>query len=145
MIFLSPVVRRIVYVALFEAIAIILSTLLLMFLSDGDAKESLPVAVAVSVIAVIWNYLFNTAFEFWERFNRRTARNFYTRVAHAALCEVGLFLFTVPLYMWWYEVGPWRAFTMEAAILAFFLLYTFIFTWLFDLVFSLPGNQRVSA
>lgn len=66
MIYLRPVTRRIVYVALFEAFAILLSTLLLMLLSGGDAQESLPVAVAVSVIAVVWNYIFNSLFEWWE-------------------------------------------------------------------------------
>lgn len=145
MIFLSPFMRRIVYVSLFEIVAIILSTVLLMTLSGSNAKESVPVAVAVSVIAVVWNYCFNTMFELWERKKQQTVRSLRTRLAHASLFETGLFLFTIPLYMWWYEVGPWRAITMEAAILLFFLVYTFIFTWVFDLFFALPKMRPAAA
>ena len=54
---LSPLKRRIVYVTVFELIAIIASTFVLMKLSGGDAAESLPVAVMVSLAAVIWNFL----------------------------------------------------------------------------------------
>ena len=67
MITLSPLKRRIVYVTIFELIAIISSTFVLMKLSGSDAAESLPVAVMVSLAAVIWNFLYNTAFEAWER------------------------------------------------------------------------------
>ncbi len=49
MITLSPLKRRLVYVIIFEIIAIISSTLVLMKLSGGDAAESLPVAVMVSL------------------------------------------------------------------------------------------------
>lgn len=142
MIFLNPTVRRIVYVSLFEIIAIISSTLLLMILSGGSAKESLPLAISVSVIAVVWNYIFNTLFELWERSRQKVSRSFRIRITHAVLFEAGLLLITVPLYMWWYSIGPWRAITMEAIILIFFLVYTFVFTWVFDLIFALPGNRK---
>ena len=58
MITLSPFKRRIVYVTVFEIIAIISSTYVLMMLSGSDAAESLPVAVMVSLAAVIWNFIF---------------------------------------------------------------------------------------
>ena len=67
MITLSPLKRRLVYVTVFEIIAIISSTYVLMWLSDSGASESLPVAVMVSMAAVVWNFIFNTAFEAWER------------------------------------------------------------------------------
>ena len=145
MIYLRPVTRRIVYVAFFEAFAILLSTLLLMLLSGGDAQESLPVAVAVSVIAVVWNYIFNSVFEWWESTRNYPERTVAIRIAHASLFELGLMLLTIPLYMWWYQVGPLRALVMEATILIFFLFYTFIFTWGFDLVFALPERQEEQA
>ncbi|RRH72191.1 PACE efflux transporter [Falsigemmobacter faecalis] len=133
--------RRLVYVALFESLAIVLSTLLLNLLSKDDSHSSLPVAVAVSVIAVVWNFVFNTGFEAAERRFGITHRSLLVRVVHAAGFEGGLVLFTVPLFMLWYQVGVIDALVMEAAILVFFLVFTFVFTLAFDRVFPLPHQQ----
>jgi len=38
----------------------------------------------------------------------------------------------IPLFMWWYQVGPIDAVMMEIALLVFFLVFTFVFTWIFD-------------
>lgn len=137
---LEPRLRRIVYVIVFEVLAIALSTALLTVLSGRPAHDSLPIAIAVSAIAVIWNYMFNMGFETLERRFRVAERTLKVRVAHAAGFELGLFLLTVPLYMVWYRVGFVEAFMMEIAILMFFLIYTFMFTWVFDTLFVLPQH-----
>lgn len=144
MITLSPIKRRIVYVSVFEVIAIILSTFFLMALSGSSAKNSLPVAVMVSVAAVVWNYIYNTFFESWERKRQSAGRTLWIRCIHAVGFEGGLILICLPIYMLWYNVGIWRAFTMEIALLLFFLVYTFIFTLIFDKIFTLPQYQDAS-
>lgn len=141
MITLSPIKRRLLYVSLFELVAVFLSTLVLMALSDSDAQESLPVAIMVSSIAVIWNYIYNTGFEAWECRRQIKMRTFSVRCSHTLGFETGLFLFCLPLYMLWYEVGVWKAIAMESTILLFFLVYTFVFTLLFDKVFTLPHQD----
>ncbi|WP_203226554.1 PACE efflux transporter [Psychrobacter sp. P2G3] len=142
MITLSPLKRRIVYVIIFEIIAIISSTFVLMKLSGGDVAESLPVAVMVSLAAVIWNFIYNTAFEAWESRKQVTKRTLWIRSAHALGFEGGLVLICLPLYMIWYDVGVTKAFIMEAALLLFFLVYTFVFTLGFDKIFTLPYQQE---
>ena len=142
MITLSPIKRRLVYVTIFEIIAIISSTFVLMKLSGGDAAESLPVAVMVSFAAVIWNFLYNTIFEAWERRQQVTQRTLLVRSAHAIGFEGGLVLICLPLYMIWYDVGLIKAFMMEAALLLFFLVYTFFFTLGFDKIFTLPHHYK---
>ncbi|MDE0491806.1 PACE efflux transporter [Psychrobacter sp. A3] len=99
----------------FEIIAIISSTYILMMLSGSDAAESLPVAVMVSLAAVIWNFLYNTVFEAWERRRQVAARTLLIRSVHAVGFEGGLVLICLPLYMLWYDVGLVAAFMMEAA------------------------------
>lgn len=138
---LAPTKRRLIYVASFEALAIILSTLILMVMSDGDAQNSLPVAIIVSAIAVTWNYLFNSAFEAMERRLQIAHRSLALRTVHAVSFEAGLVLATVPLYMIWYGVGLWQAFQMEVTLLVFFLIFTFVFTWIFDQIFALPNQS----
>ena len=142
MITLSPLKRRLVYVTIFEIIAIISSTYVLMWLSDSDASESLPVAVMVSLVAVVWNFIFNTLFEAWERRNEVQERTVLIRSVHAIGFEGGLVLICLPLYMLWYDVGVYKAFTMELALLLFFLVYTFVFTLLFDKIFTLPQHYK---
>lgn len=142
MITLSPLKRRIVYVTVFEIIAIISSTYVLMWLSDSDASESLPVAVMVSLVAVVWNFIFNTLFEAWERRNKVKQRTVLIRSVHAIGFEGGLVLICLPLYMLWYDVGVYKAFTMELALLIFFLVYTFVFTLIFDKIFTLPQHYK---
>ena len=141
MITLSPIKRRILYVTLFEIFAILFSTWILMALSQGDAEDSFPVAVMVSVAAVVWNYLYNTVFESWERHKHLTVRTLRTRMLHAIGFEGGLLVICLPLYMLWYGVGIWKAFTMEITLLLFFLVYTFVFTLIFDRFFTLPHLQ----
>ncbi len=134
---LSPIKRRLVYVSVFELLGILFATLVLMALSGGDAQESLPVAIIVSSAAVIWNFIYNTLFESWESRNQIKVRTLKTRSVHAIGFEGGLFLFCLPVYMLWYGVGIWKAISMEAALLLFFLVYTFLFTLLFDKIFTL--------
>lgn len=142
---LSPFKRRILYVTVFEIFAIILSTLLLMLLNGGTAQKSLPVAIVISVIAIVWNYLYNTAFEATEIRLGLTERTPRVRIVHACGFEAGLVILTIPILMVWFDVGIWAAFKLEAALLAFFLFYTYFFTLLFDKIFTLPGRARTKA
>ena len=137
--------RRLIYVAVFELFAILFSTIVLMMLSGGEAQDSLPVAILVSTVAVMWNYIYNTLFEMWERRSQIMARTFRIRSLHAIGFEGGLFLFCLPVYMLWYKVGLWKAISMEAALLLFFLIYTFLFTLLFDKIFTLQHQNSWSS
>lgn len=141
---LHPLKRRILYVTIFEIIAIIASTILLMFLSGGDAENSLPIAVVISLIAVTWNYTYNLMFEKWEAKRMATDRSFGVRIGHAFGFEFGLFVIIIPIYMAWYAVGFWKAFQMEAVLLFFFLAYVFVFTYIFDMIFALPNRAAVT-
>ncbi|MDX1353366.1 MAG: PACE efflux transporter [Thiomicrorhabdus sp.] len=145
MITLNPIKRRFIYVILFEFTAILFSTLVLMLLSESSVQESLPVAIIVSTVAVVWNYLFNTAFEFWEVRQQIKRRTLAVRSIHAMGFEAGLVLICLPLYMLWYDVGVLTALTMEAALLLFFLVYTFVFTLVFDQVFTLQYQIQVTS
>ncbi|WP_439271245.1 PACE efflux transporter [Pseudochrobactrum sp. HB0163] len=137
---LSPTKRRILYVSVFEIIAIIASTFLLMLLSGGSAENSLPIAVLISLIAVTWNYTYNFLFEKWEARRKAAERSLIVRMCHAFGFEFGLCVMIIPLYMVWYAVGFWKAFEMEAVLLLFFLIYTFVFTYIFDMIFALPNS-----
>ncbi len=133
--------RKLVYVGLFETIAIVFTSLILIALGH-DPFYSGSVSVVVSVIAVVWNLTWNTGFEFWEARQSVRGRGLRRRTVHALGFEGGLALMTVPLFAWWLNISLWQALVLDAGFLLFFLLYTFIFNWVFDHVFGLPLSAQ---
>ena len=137
--------RRVLYVTLYELIAIAVATAGLAQLSGQGAGHSSVVAVAASAIAVLWNVVFNWAFERWESRQTVRGRSVARRVAHAIGFEGGLVFMLVPLFAWWFKVSLWEAFVMDLALIVFFLCYTLVFNWAFDRVFGLPASAQGAA
>jgi len=139
---LQGVRRRVIYVGLYEAIAIAVSSLI--FMATGqDMGASGVMAVAASAIAIVWNLSFNWLFEQWEARQRVKGRSVVRRVVHALGFEGGLALVLIPLIAWWFDVSLWQATLMEAGLLLFFLIYTYVFNWSFDRIFGLPAAAQV--
>ncbi len=132
--------RRVLYVTLYELIAIAVATAGLAQLTGQGAGHAGVVAAAASAIAVLWNLLFNWAFERWESRQAVRGRSVARRVAHAIGFEGGLVFTLVPLFAWWFGISLWQAFVMDLALIVFFLCYTFVFNWGFDRVFGLPAS-----
>ena len=131
--------RRVLYVALYELIALGVVTLALGLLTEHGWGSSGGLAVGSSLIAVLWNLVFNHFFERWERRQPTRGRSPARRVAHAIGFEGGLLLWLVPFIAWWLGVSLWHALLMDLGLLLFFLVYTLVFTWVFDRVFGLPA------
>lgn len=133
--------RRVVFVTLYEIIAIIVSSLLFMAIGQG-AGASGVMAVVASALAIAWNVTFNALFERWEARQRVKGRSVLRRVVHAMGFEGGLALVLIPLMAWWFGVSLWQATVMEAGLLLFFLVYTYGFNWAFDRIFGLPASAQ---
>lgn len=131
--------RKVVYITSYEGFAILFASFGLAGLSGEGALKSTALAVMSSVIAVLWNLGFNTAFEAWEARQRERHRSIRRRVAHAIGFEAGLAAILVPVFAWWLDIGLWQALVFDAALLVFFLVYTFVFNWSFDRLFGLPA------
>ena len=134
--------RRVVFVTLYELIAIVVATLGFMGFTGADAGHSGAISAISSAIAVAWNLAFNALFERWESRQARRGRGLARRVAHAIGFEGGLALILVPLLAWWFDVSLWQALVMDLGLMLFFLGYTFVFNWGFDRVFGLPAAAR---
>ena len=134
--------RRVIYVALYELIAIAAATAGLALVAGQSAGHSGVVAVAASAIAIVWNIVFNWAFERWEARQSVKGRSVRRRIAHAIGFEGGLVVILVPLFAWWFQVTLWQALVMDLGLVVFFLCYTFVFNWVFDAVFGLPLSAQ---
>jgi len=134
--------RRIFYVISYEFFAIIFSSFILAFFTNSTAAYSTPVAIIISFAATSWNFIYNTAFEYWESRQKIKGRSLLRRSIQAVGYEAGLICFIIPVYMWWYKVGIFEALSMEIFILLFFFAYSFSFGLMFDRLFGLPNSAK---
>lgn len=131
---MSPACRRVIYVISYELLAIALTTLGLAALGFGGTSSG-TVAVTASTVAVVWNYVWTSLFEGWERRQDSPTRTVARRIAHAIGFEGGLVALLLPIVAATLKVSLVHALRLEVGLLAFFLGYTFAFAWLFDVVF----------
>ncbi len=134
--------RKILYVGLYELIAIVFASLGLAAGADSSLERASVIAVASSVIAVLWNLVYNTLFERWESRQIVRGRSFARRAAHAVGFELGFLFMLVPLFAWWFGISLWHALVLDIGLALFFLTYTFAFNWAFDHVFGLPASAQ---
>ena len=132
--------RKVVYVTLYELIAIAISSTGLAAGSGASLERAGVIAVVTSVIAVVWNLVYNTLFERWEARQSVRGRGLGRRVAHAVGFELGFLVLLVPLFAWWFGISLQHALVLEIGLALFFLFYTFAFNWAFDKVFGLPAS-----
>lgn len=132
--------RRLVQALLYETFALALVVPFLAVVLDRPPLRVLSLAVAMSLTAVSWNYVFNALFERWEAKQAVKGRSFRRRLAHGAAFQGGLILMLVPMMAWWLDISLLQAFFADLAVLVFFFVYTIAFTWLFDRVFGLPES-----
>lgn len=139
---MSPVTRRIIYAVTFESGGILMGAAVLRVFSGAPAADTLGLSILGAVIALLWSYIFNAAFERWERRQVRRGRSFLRRSVHALMFEIGLTLILLPATAWFLSVGLAQALIYELGLVLFYLGYAWVFTFGFDRVFGLPESAR---
>ena len=129
----KSITERIFQAVGFETLAVMICTPLLAWVMDKPMVEMGLVTMAIAALALIWNVIFNGLF---DRLLKRldVARNAWVRVVHALLFEGGLIVMGVPLIAWWLSVSLWQAFLLDIGVLLFFLPYTYVYHWGYDVV-----------
>ncbi|PYE21639.1 PACE efflux transporter [Paraburkholderia silvatlantica] len=132
--------RRIVYVTLFEGIAILITGTSFASLSGSGMDRAGAAAVFSSLIAVGWNFVFNLLFERWEARQTKRGRSVARRIAHAVGFEGGLVVLLVPMIALTLHASLIEAFAMDIGLSVFFLVYNYVYNLIFDAVFGLPAS-----
>ncbi|STY62277.1 PACE efflux transporter [Mannheimia haemolytica] len=123
--------ERVFHALLFECFAIIFTVILTSWLTSHRMADLTVVIVMISVIAMVWNVIFNWGFD--KVFTgERVQRGLGIRILHSFLFEGGLLVFTIPLVMYMLDIGWWQAFVMDIGMTLFVLVYSVVFNWVYD-------------
>jgi uncharacterized membrane protein len=129
----KSIVERIFHAFVFELIAIALTAAAIVWLMDKPLSHAGGLAVAISTIAMLWNMIFNAAFDRAQS-KMKFQRTITVRVVHSLLFELGLTIAVVPLAAWGLGISLLEAFLLDLGVLLFFLLYSFVYNWFYDII-----------
>lgn len=125
--------ERLLHAVVFESIALVICAPVLAWCMGTPLAHMSVLTVAISLIAMGWNMLFNAGFDrLQQRWGFR--RGVVARVVHASVFELGLIVAVVPLAAWWLDIGWWQALLLDIGVLLFFLPYAVAFNWAWDVL-----------
>ncbi|OPX55845.1 Uncharacterized membrane protein [Oceanospirillum multiglobuliferum] len=135
---------RVRYVLCFEVLLILLSAPVIAYALGKEVLDVGMLTIILSLKAMVINIVYNY---FYDRFDARrgivpTERGAKARLLHAFGFELTLTMTSLPIVMWWLQIGLLKALAMDAVIMAFIVLYTFVFTWIYDRIF--PVSQAIT-
>jgi uncharacterized membrane protein len=136
--------ERIFHSVLFEALALLIVVPASVMLMATETLTMTGLAVAMSLTAMIWNYIYNLGFDHVFG-HQRIKRGLIIRIFHSLGFEFGLLIPTIPLIMWVLDLALWPAMTFAVSLVVFFLLYALIFNYGYDHIrFKLVGKAQSS-
>ncbi len=125
--------ERVIHALLFEVIALILFTLVGVFVTDKGLAEMTGLAVALSLIAMAWNFLYNLLFDKVYGTDR-LARTFNMRITHGLGFELGMVVLTFPVMMYVLQQSFLEVLLLDMGAVVFFLVYAISFNWAYDVL-----------
>lgn len=123
--------ERIFHAVLFELFAILFTVIGMSLFTSHHTDLLTGTIVSISIVAMLWNMLFNTVFDriFTAPQETHTVR---LRIFHTLAFEGGLLLFTIPLVAYMLDVDWWTAFIMDIGMTLFVIVYAFFFNLSYD-------------
>lgn len=129
----------------FELIGLLVITPLASWIFGVGMGNVGILAVIAATVATVWNYLYNLGFDHLLRWRRgHTRKTLVLRGVHAIGFEGGLLATLLPLTAWWLGISLLDAFIMDVFFAAFYIVYAFVFTWVYDTIFPAPDPVRQS-
>lgn len=129
--------ERIFHTILFEIIALsIIIGASQLPIGDAPFLQENPaviggLALSLSLIAMVWNYVYNLGFDKFFGANR-ISRSVLKRIGHGFGFEVGLLTVTLPWLMWALRLDFWTVLILDLGLAAFFLVYSIVYNWSYD-------------
>lgn len=137
---------RLRYTCLFEFFLILILAPIGALVFDRHLFEIGLLSVVLSLKAMVINLIYNWFFDLRDVRAGRipTQRSFLGRIVHAVGFETGLMLTSLPIVMWWLGLTLLHAFLMDLVVTSFVVVFTFVFTWSYDLLYPIEQNAIAS-
>ncbi|WP_373820337.1 PACE efflux transporter [Glaesserella sp.] len=124
--------ERVFHSILFEIGAMAISAIAIRLTGSFDTTSAIETGVSISIIAMLWNLVFNLVFDQFFT-GKREERSFSLRVFHTISFEGGLLLFTIPVVAYLLDLSLWLAFLADVGLTLIIMLYTLVFNWIYDI------------
>ncbi|WP_077552961.1 PACE efflux transporter [Rodentibacter ratti] len=123
--------ERLLHSALFEIGAVGVSTIAMLLVSPDKGSVALGVGILMSVVAMVWNLIFNSLFDKIFTAPRET-RGIVIRILHTVMFECGLLIATVPMIAYFLQLTLWQALMADIGLTILIMIYALIFNWIYD-------------
>lgn len=137
---------RIRFTLMFEALLIAVMAPVLAWVLERNPLDVGLLAIVLSLKAMVLNYFYNYLFDRIDVREGRvpTQRSFKGRIVHALVFELMLTTTSLPIVMWWLGLSFWQALLMDIALMGVVVLYTLVFTRIYDALFPVPQPEMPS-
>lgn len=137
---------RLRHTVMFELIALTIVIILGPWITGHSATEMGALGLMMSLLAMLWNLIYNWMFDHWDlKYRDMAPRGVKIRVIHAALFESGLLIAGIFIVAWWLSITLVQAFLLDLGFAAFFLVYAYVFNLIYDKIFPVPVQQAVAS
>ncbi|MEC6798494.1 PACE efflux transporter [Photobacterium sp. S4TG1] len=108
-----------------------------------DSSHVGVVGIAFSILATVWNYIYNIWFDrmLYRRY-KTTVKTTIVRIIHSLGFEAGLLFVTIPILSWALKVTLWEAFVLDIGMVLFYLIYAYVYNIVYDRLFPVPVVQQ---
>ncbi|MFC5080350.1 Bacterial Transmembrane Pair family protein [Vibrio thalassae] len=131
---------------LFELLLLLIAAPICMFVFGANVKTAAFTAFSLSLIAMVWNYIYNYVFYRALMHLRGTTKKTPTqRIYHALLFEIGLLVATIPMLAWSLNLTLIDAILADLGFVVVALFYAYFFNLVYDAVFPIADtayNQK---
>ncbi len=123
--------ERIFHSVLLEVLAVLCTVFAATFVVNNDVSHLTALALVISLVAMVFNYFYNIAFDriYGEE---RLTRTLKLRVVHGLFFELGMILVTTPLLMLVLDKDFITVLLMDLAMVAFFFVFVMVYNWAYD-------------
>ncbi|WP_077551139.1 PACE efflux transporter [Rodentibacter genomosp. 2] len=123
--------ERLLHSVLFEIGAMAVSTIAVFLVSPDKGSAALGVGILMSLVAMVWNLVFNSIFDKIFTAPRET-RGLSTRIFHTVMFEGGLLIATIPMIAYFLQLTLWQALMADIGLTILIMVYALIFNWIYD-------------
>lgn len=135
--------ERLVHAVGYEVFAVLLCAPLLSWIMGKSLATAGALAVTLSVIAMLWNMVYNALVDRYVRVERIHWK-VGARFVHGLGFEAGLVVWCLPVAAWMLDISLLQAFMVELGFFVIILPYTVLYNWAFDKARHLLMQRRLA-